>query len=72
MTRPQARYLGGLVGCVLAGLATPVGLYLLAPPRAAEEQGPQRWLLVGGGCLVPVALFYGWVLGAWLAGRVVR
>ncbi len=72
MTRPQARYLGGLIGCVLLGVTTVIGLYLLAPPRVADEQGPQRWLLVGGGCLVPVSLFYGWVLGAVIAGRLWR
>lgn len=72
MSRPQARYVGGLVGCLLAGAATVFGLYLKSPPVAAEEQGPQRWLLVGGACVLPAALFYGWVAGAWLAGKVVR
>lgn len=72
MSRTQVRYAGGLAGCVLAGVATVVGLYLASPPRAAEEQGPQRWLLVGGACVLPAALFYGWVAGAFVAGRVVR
>jgi hypothetical protein len=72
VSREQARYAGGLAGCVVLGLGTVVGLYLAAPPRAAGEQGPQRWLLLGGACVVPAALFYGWVLGAWVAGKVVR
>ncbi len=70
MTRSQVRYVGGLVGCVVCGAATVVGLYLLAPARNAEEQGPQRWLLLGGACVWPASLFYGWVLGAYLAGKV--
>ena len=57
---------------MLCGLAAVVGLYLQAPPRAADEQGPQRWLLVGGACVLPAALFYGWWLGTFLAGKVVR
>ena len=70
MSRSRVRFVGGLVGCVGCGLATAVGLYLLAPPRAVGEQGPQRWLLVGGACVWPASLFYGWVLGAFLAGKL--
>ena len=72
MSRTQVRYAGGLTGCVLAGVATILGLYLKAPPVVADEQGPQRWLLVGGACVLPAALFYGWVAGAFVAGRVIR
>ncbi len=72
MNRPRAKYVGGLVCCVLCGLATVIGLYQYAPPRAADEQGPQRWLLVGGGCVLPATLFYGWWLGSFLAGKVWR
>ena len=72
MSRDRAKYLGGLVGCALCGLATLAGLYRFAPPRAADEQGPQRWLLLGGACVLPAALFYGWVMGSYLVGRVRR
>ena len=72
MTRTQARYAGGVVGCVVCGVATAVGLYLLAPARNTGELGQSRWLLVGGACVWPASLFYGWVLGAYLAGTVKR
>lgn len=73
MNRPRARYLGGLVGCLLAGAGTLLALYYLAPAKAnAGEQGPQRWLLLGGACVLPLGLFYGWAAGSFLTGRVWR
>lgn len=72
MNRYQARYAGGVAGSVAGLLLTLVGLYLSLPPRNTGEAGPQRWLLLGGACGLPVSLFYGWVVGAYLAGKVVK
>jgi hypothetical protein len=57
---------------VLCGLLTLAALVHFAPPRVAEEQGPQRWLIVGGACVVPAALFYGWFLGMFVVGKFWR
>jgi hypothetical protein len=69
VSRDRVRYLGGLAGSLLLGIGTAVGLYLASPPANAVEQGPQRWLIVGGACVVPAAFFYGWFAGMWLAGK---
>lgn len=77
MIPATARRIGGIIGCVAAGVAVVVTLYLLAPASArpaaqADAAGPAIWLLLGGGCVVPAAMFYGWLVGAWVAGRVAR
>lgn len=77
MRPADVRRVGGIVGCVAAGGAVVVALALLAPADAlpgeqADAAGRPIWLLLGGGCVAPVAMFYGWLVGAWVAGRVVR
>lgn len=73
MIRATARRVGGIVGSLTAGVALVVTLVMLAPPAVqpadqADAAGRPIWLLLGGGCGLPVALFYGWVAGAWVAG----
>lgn len=74
MIPATVRRLGGIAGAVAAGVAVGVVLYLNAPgaDRRADAAGPAAWLLLGGGCVLPVAMFYGWLAGAWVAGRLVR
>lgn len=77
MIPAEARRAGGIIGCAAAGVAVVVILLLLAPAEVppaeqADAAGRSIWLLLGGGCVVPAGMFYGWLVGAWVAGRVIR